>query len=100
MLEVIQHKFPDALAQDDLQWPLITANGSVIQPPAKPVPSKSRVHKPKSRMRSGSPNSDLDTDDEGDTTSPSSTKTYWEFVASRYNAQLYDPAALRTSTLR
>ncbi|TCD70963.1 hypothetical protein EIP91_000870 [Steccherinum ochraceum] len=95
MLEVIQHKFVDALAQDDMQWPLITANGSVMSPLAKSVSAKSRQML---RRQSGSPTpgSSSLTDDDSPRVEDSS-KAYWDFIASRYKAQLYEPSTLRAS---
>ena len=93
MSEVIQHKFSDAVAQDDTQWPLITSNGSLMPPPPKRARPKSRVHY--SRARSGSLSSLSDPGD--DSHEAPSLRSYWESIAVRYGAQLYDPSALRTS---
>ncbi|KAH8099548.1 peptidase family C50-domain-containing protein [Cristinia sonorae] len=93
MLEVIQHKFSDALAQDDLRWPLITPSGSIMQ--QAPRSRKPAIQK---RRRDSSPlGSPLFSDDDTDAPEPASTNAYWNFVASRYKAQLYDPSDLQTT---
>ncbi|KAI0075567.1 hypothetical protein K474DRAFT_1599575 [Panus rudis PR-1116 ss-1] len=85
ILEAIQHKFPGAW-QDDLQWPRLTTNGSVL-PPAPP----------KRRTRFLTPDSDVE-DDEA-YTDPESTESYWKQIAAKYSGQLYDPSVLSNSQI-
>ena len=85
VLEVVQHKFPEIDAQDDLQWPLMTANGSVLPPQRK---------KSKARFVC------LESDDEGDDFQDSpdiALKRYWETVAKKYRSQICDATNLATS---
>lgn len=87
LLEAIQQKFPDSQAFDDLQWPLITANGS-------PLP------RPKTRMRGRmallNSFASEDSDDES-TTDEAILKQYWAGVRERYNARPITLANLSTS---
>jgi separase len=81
MLEAIQNKFPDFQTVDDLQWPLMTPNGS-------PLPrSKNRTH---ARLEL------MDTDDES-TPEDTPLKSYWEAVRTKYKNQIFDAANLSKS---
>ncbi|CAL1698705.1 unnamed protein product [Somion occarium] len=82
ILEAIQHKFP-GVWNDDLQWPLLTPNGTVLPPPAT---RKTRVL-----------SFDSDDDDDNIPDEAASSKVYWDYIASRYQAQIYGPAALSSS---
>ncbi|KAK7685385.1 hypothetical protein QCA50_011248 [Cerrena zonata] len=82
MLEAIQHKFP-SIGNDDLQWPLLTPNGST-------VPSS---QKPKTRTLS------FLSDEENMDEESTSLKSYWDFIASKYQSQLYEPASLVSSQI-
>ena len=78
MLEVIRHKFLNMDAMDDLQWPLMTPNGSPLPPASK--------RKPATRFSSSSL---LDSDDD-EPMDDVDLKTYWESVAKRYETQCSD----------
>ena len=76
MLEAVQHKFP-SVGNDDLQWPLLTVNGSIL--PSQRVPGRQKL---------------TFVSDEEDTEEPTSLKPYWDFIASKYQSQLYEPNKL------
>ncbi len=76
MLEVIRHKFLNMNAMDDLQWPLITPNGS-------PLPPSSRL-KPATRFGNSLLSDDEEPIDDVD------LKSYWQSIAKRYEAQCFD----------
>ncbi|KAI0691256.1 peptidase family C50-domain-containing protein [Cerioporus squamosus] len=78
MLEVIRHKFLNMDAMDDLQWPLMTPNGSPLPPASKPK-----------RATRFSSSSLLDSDDD-EPMDDVDLKSYWETVAKRYEAQCFD----------
>ncbi|KAG6831576.1 hypothetical protein H0H87_004795 [Tephrocybe sp. NHM501043] len=80
MLETLRHKFPQG-AGDDLQWPLITADGSA---------------RDKQRTSCFSFDSPLQSDDNGEEVNSyaASLKEYWAFVQARYQARIFDPSAL------
>ncbi|KAI8971333.1 peptidase family C50-domain-containing protein [Trametes punicea] len=82
MLDVVRHKFLDVNAMDDLQWPLITPNGSPLaaQPESTPL------------TRFGRPLSSDSEDDEP--VDDEDLKTYWESIAKRYEAQCFDMARM------
>jgi separase len=84
MLEAIQQKFPDFQTFDDLQWPLITPNGS-------PLP------RPNTRVRARL--AMIDSDDEEDNSDPGdiSLKRYWETIRENYNTRVYNVDNLSTS---
>lgn len=93
MLEAIHHKFPRSPGADDMQWPLITAEGAVL-PPSKAgtnIAARKRVNIP------------VDSEDEGDdedifdleATSP--LKLYWETVRARYRSYSLSSSTLSTS---
>ena len=84
MLNVIQHKFPDFSAFDDLQWPLMTPNGS-------PLPRPSAKSRTETNLLSG--------DDDDDDVNNKSFKEYWEIVRKKYESQLCDEATLLGSHL-
>ena len=83
MLEVIRHKFLNMHAMDDLQWPLITPNGSPLPPSSRP--------KPVSRFSNSLLSDDEEPMDDVD------LKTYWESVAKRYEAQCFDSQKMSQS---
>ncbi|EGO04017.1 hypothetical protein SERLA73DRAFT_84238 [Serpula lacrymans var. lacrymans S7.3] len=86
IMETIQHKFPDVQRFDDLQWPLMTPNGSPLPRPIAQA-AKTRL-----RALEGSDDGDNDT-----TTDDKSLKEYWEAILSRYESHTLDTAALSTS---
>ena len=82
LLEAIQQKFPDFQAFDDLQWPLITPNGS-------PLP------RPKTRMRARLVMMDSDDDDDSNL-DEASLKLYWASIREKYNDRSFNLANLST----
>ncbi|KAF9225675.1 hypothetical protein BS17DRAFT_749997 [Gyrodon lividus] len=78
MLEVIQHKFPDVNV-DDMQWPLMTPNGSPI-----PVTANARPDPRRRNPSSSSASSSSDTDD--DDTSVRSLRSYWSALEKKYTS--------------
>ncbi|KAL4242854.1 hypothetical protein ABKN59_011524 [Abortiporus biennis] len=93
MLEAIQYKLRIIDAQqDDLQWPSISPNGSVL--PFSPQLSKGSSFKPRSSQKTGIrrfpslDNLDISSDDDRsssyDAGGPPSPSTYWEFISQRY----------------
>ncbi|KAI0777838.1 peptidase family C50-domain-containing protein [Trametes elegans] len=82
MLDVIRHKFLNMNAMDDLQWPLITPNGSPLPP------------QPKTRQISRFSHSILSDSDDDEPMDDVDLKTYWEAVAKRYEAQCFDAAKM------
>ncbi|KAF8842467.1 hypothetical protein BDN67DRAFT_965802 [Paxillus ammoniavirescens] len=87
MLEAIQHKFPDANV-DDLQWPLMTPDGSplLVTADARPDP---RRRNPSSSSTSSS----TDTDDSD--SSVDSLRSYWSALEKKYTS--LSPSALNTT---
>lgn len=82
VLEVVEHKFPDLATQDDLQWPVMTPNGSVMPPPKR---------KPRARFVS------FDDDEEEDNLEESSDsilRKYWDSIATKYRTQVCDAPSL------
>ncbi|KAF7984668.1 hypothetical protein HWV62_12932 [Athelia sp. TMB] len=91
LLEAIQQKFPDAAAFDDLQWPLITANGSPLPRPQN-----------RARGRIASMDSFNSDDSDDDSQTDSTLKQYWAGVQERYNSRginLADMSASRADLL-
>ncbi|GJE92064.1 cysteine peptidase C50 [Phanerochaete sordida] len=87
VLEVIQHKYPDIATPDDLQWPVMTPNGSVM-----PAPKR----KPKARFVSfGS--DDEDGEDQG--SSRDALKKFWDTVGAKYRNQVIDSTSLAAPRL-
>lgn len=87
LLEAIQGKFPDAQGFDDLQWPLVTSNGTPLA-------------RPKTRMQGrlalmDSFNSDGNEDD--NETDESALKQYWAGVQERYDSRPITLTGLSTS---
>lgn len=82
MLEAIQQKYPNLQAIDDIQWPLITPNGS-------PLPRRRTV------LRGQIPLAD-DSDEEIDSDEVS-VKRYWENIRDRYHTQSLDITNLSVS---
>ena len=87
VLEVVQHKFPDLVAQDDLQWPLMTSNGSVMPPPKR-----------KNKARFVSFGSD-DEDDGIQELSDDPLKRYWDVIGNKYRNQVCDASSLANATV-
>lgn len=71
MLEVVRFKFPE-VDHDDLQWPLITSNGSPLPP-----------QKPKSKLRFNLGDSE---DSDEDVFGEASMKGYWAYIKKKYEA--------------
>ena len=84
LLEAIQQKFPNLQAFDDLQWPLITPNGS-------PLP------RPKTRMRARMALLDSEDEDDGSNLDETSLKQYWDSIRDKYNNRSFDLANLSAS---
>lgn len=82
VLEVVQHKSPNANAPEDLQWPLMTSNGSVLPPPKKR----------KTRFMSF----DSDVEDDDLDTATDTTSRYWKAVEEKYKNEICDPTNLST----
>lgn len=88
MIETIQHKFSHLRPHDDLQWPLITPNGSVLPVPSSRHPIKSGHGK--HRLRSLSPTDEGSDEELEDDLTHTSTQTYWNFISEKYSA--YHPS--------
>lgn len=87
LLEAIQGKFSDAAGFDDIQWPLVTANGT-------PLP------RPKTQMQGRMSLMDsFNSDDSDDDTQmdESALKQYWASVQERYNSRPITLTDLSTS---
>jgi len=88
MLEAIHHKFPRSPNTDDMQWPLITAEGVMLLPSHADANFSARKRV----------NRQLDSEDESDedlSTSP--LKSYWESIRARYRSYCLSPSALSAS---
>jgi len=88
MLEAIHHKFPRSPNADDMQWPLITAEGVLLLPSHSDTNFSARKRV----------NRQLDSEDESDeepNTSP--LKSYWESIRARYRSYCLSPSALSAS---
>ncbi|KAI0747689.1 peptidase family C50-domain-containing protein [Daedaleopsis nitida] len=83
MLEVIRHKFLNMNATDDLQWPLITPNGSPLPPSLRP--------KPVTRYSNSLLSDDEEPMDDVD------LKSYWDAVKKRYESQCFDTQKMSVS---
>jgi separase len=75
LLEAINRKFPDFQTLDDLQWPLMTSNGS-------PLPRK--------KNRTHARHTDEQSPEE------TSLKQYWESIRAKYKSQMFNAANLST----
>ena len=82
LLEAIQQKFPSPQTFDDLQWPLITPNGSPLPQP-----------KTGTRARMMLMGSD---DDDDSNLNEAFLKQYWESVRDKYNNRSLDIVNLST----
>ncbi|KAJ3553303.1 hypothetical protein NM688_g3687 [Phlebia brevispora] len=82
MLEVVRYKFPD-VDHDDLQWPLITSNGSPLPP-----------RKSRGKLRFDVADSE---DSDEDVFGEKSTKAYWDYVKKKYEAYACDAMRLSES---
>ncbi|KAI0674723.1 peptidase family C50-domain-containing protein [Trametes maxima] len=82
MLDVIRHKFLNMNAMDDLQWPLITPNGSPLPPQPKRKQVTRFTHSILSDSEDDEPMDDVD------------LKSYWESIAKRYEVQCFDVAKM------
>ncbi|KIK92250.1 hypothetical protein PAXRUDRAFT_830139 [Paxillus rubicundulus Ve08.2h10] len=87
MLEVIQHKFPDANV-DDLQWPMMTPDGSPLL-----LTADARSDCRQRNTSSSSTSSPTDAD-EGDS-SVNSLRSYWSALEKKYTS--LPPSALDTT---
>ncbi|CDO76677.1 hypothetical protein BN946_scf184305.g9 [Trametes cinnabarina] len=85
MLDVVRHKFLNLSAADDLQWPLITPNGSPLPPQPKPKQPKRFSHSILSDSEDDEPLDDVD------------LKAYWASIAKRYEGHRFDVANLSVS---
>lgn len=88
MLEAIHHKFPRSPNVDDMQWPLITAEGAML-----PLSHAGTNFSARKRV-----NGQLDSEDESDeeqSTLP--LKSYWESIRARYRSYCFSPSALSAS---
>lgn len=89
-LEVVQLKFLDVRTADDLQWPLMTPNGTTL-----PTPVADKFAK---RARLNSLRFDDDNDSVADNDDDSvALRRYWDGVRARYEASTLDAASLATS---
>lgn len=79
LLEAIQQKF--IRTSDDLQWPLITPNGT-------PLP------RPKTRLRGRMVS--MDSDEEDSAIDEASLKHYWDSIRDKYNNHSFDLANFST----
>jgi separase len=87
MLEVTQHKFPDVNV-DDLQWSLMTPDGSPLLVTANARPDPRRRN-----PSSSSSSSSTDTDDSD--SSVDSLRSYWSALEKKYTS--LSPSALNTT---
>lgn len=85
MLEAIQQKYPDFQAFDDMQWPLITPNGSPLSRPRTV---------PRARMAIADDSDDSDEETDSDELL---MKKYWENIRDRYHTQSLDLTNLSVS---
>jgi separase len=83
LLEAIQQKFSNLQAFDDLQWPLVTTNGS-------PLP------RPKPRMRARMALMDSDDEDDDSNIDTASLKQYWDSIRDKYNSRSFSQVNLST----
>ncbi|KIJ59919.1 hypothetical protein HYDPIDRAFT_32659 [Hydnomerulius pinastri MD-312] len=87
MLEAIQHKFLDMNTADDLQWRLMTPNGSPL-----PLNADTRTNP---RHRNPSSSSLPSSSDSDDTDSPPTTlQSYWSALEKKYTSLVLSPSAL------
>ncbi|EKM60615.1 uncharacterized protein PHACADRAFT_203784 [Phanerochaete carnosa HHB-10118-sp] len=87
VLEATQHKFPDIATQNDLQWPVMTPNGSVMPPPKR---------KPKARFV---PFGSDDEDDGHEDVSEHALKKFWETIGNKYRSRVCDSTSLASPQL-
>ena len=88
MLEAIHHKFPRSPNTDDMQWPLVTAEGVMLPPSHADTNFSARK----------CVNRQLDFEDESDENlSTSPLKSYWESIRARYRSHCLSPSALSAS---
>ncbi|KAI0344016.1 hypothetical protein BDW22DRAFT_1114942 [Trametopsis cervina] len=80
VLEVVQYKFGDQDDHNDLQWPLITPNGSPLSPPK--------------RQNARGITFQLEDDGEVEQSEKSRLTGYWQSLAERYQSQVYDASHL------
>ncbi|KAF9445711.1 hypothetical protein P691DRAFT_734529 [Macrolepiota fuliginosa MF-IS2] len=94
MLEAIHHKFPRSPGTDDMQWPLITAEGNMLPPPSTNTnfAIRKRVNIPvDSEDEEDEEMSDIDT--------ASPLKAYWESVRMRYRSYSLNSSVLSSSQM-
>jgi separase len=90
MLDTIQSKFFDPETCDDIQWPLMSADGH-------PLPrSRSRATRARPRFV-GRAFADSDGEDDEPDESETSLKRYWENVRTRYSADSFVHSKLTSS---
>lgn len=88
MLEAIHHKFPRSPSADDMQWPLITAEGVIL-----PTSLDGTNFAARKRV-----NIQMDSEDEdGEDMSSSPLKSYWESIRARYRSYSLSPSDLSAS---
>lgn len=87
MVEAVRYKLCGSKVVDDLQWPLITSTGSHL-------PSRSVGEFRKSEIMFD----DLDSEEDDHTHDHGRTRSYWEHILRRYQAQLVDPSQLSSTT--
>ncbi|KAJ3567488.1 hypothetical protein NP233_g6332 [Leucocoprinus birnbaumii] len=92
MLEAIHHKFPRSPGADDMQWPLITAEGVMLPPP---VAGSNFAARKRANIRVDS--EDEDDDDMSDIDASSPSKSYWESVRARYRSYSLSSSTLSSS---
>ncbi|KAG1788751.1 peptidase family C50-domain-containing protein [Suillus plorans] len=85
MLEAIKYKFP-SVQFDDLEWPLMTPNGSLL---SRKRPSNLR------RLRTSSTEEASDDDD----SSSASMKAYWDSIRKTYAEQSLDTSLLSNTAM-
>ncbi|KXN84922.1 Separin [Leucoagaricus sp. SymC.cos] len=90
MLEAIHHKFPRSPSADDMQWPLITAEGAMLPPPVagSNFAARKRVNIPVDSE------DDDDDDEKSDADATPPLKSYWESVRMRYRSYSLDSFTL------
>ncbi|PPQ80273.1 hypothetical protein CVT24_006605 [Panaeolus cyanescens] len=87
MIETIDRKFPEKQCLDDMQWPLLSADGDAI-------PRSAITPNAKFRMRSLS---DSEEEDEEMKEDSNSLSDYWQTIRMKYQNQCLDLDSLSTS---
>ncbi|KAF5357177.1 hypothetical protein D9756_006793 [Leucocoprinus leucothites] len=94
MLEAIHHKFPRSPGADDMQWPLITAEGALL--PSSVTGTNLAARK---RVNISVDSEDEDDEDVFDLEATSPLKKYWESVRARYRSYSLSSSALSSSQM-